>query len=449
MERRFTRQCRYSIQYCVLQGERLKPVVFKIHRTPLVTPNRAYQKLSISCIRYGDTTTCNIITLVSTRQGAPTCRARTANFVVLAALLMLRSLRLFAAYQYTIFCIVIIMVYSRAIHTAVRAKAAGFYINTPLLSAATSAARWGGLNVRFKMENLQPSGSFKDRGIGNMIQSLRDSTNMTRLICSSGGNAGLSVATIGEKIGLPVDVFVPITTLPMMIDKLKQRNANVFVGGENWNAADVFARSALANDPFARYIPPYDDPLIWEGHSTIVDELKASFGDSDKPDMIILSVGGGGLLAGIQRGLDQVGWSDVRVVAVETEGAASFAAAHAAGKIIKLEKISTVASSLGALSVTPVVLDPNSRAAQLTESMVVTDIEAVSACLQFADEQRFLIEPACGAGLSAIYSARCRDILIADSRKGANVVVIVCGGSVVSLDLLQMWREKFILTPTL
>ena len=362
---------------------------------------------------------------------------------------MLQRLPSLGSLNSTIFCIFVAMAYSRALHSTARAKGAGFFIHTPLLSSGMPAARWGGLNVMFKMENLQPSGSFKDRGIGNMIQSLRDGTNITRLICSSGGNAGLSVATIGEKIGLPVDVFVPITTLPMMIDKLKQRSANVFVGGENWNAADIFARNALASDTGARYIPPYDDPLIWEGHSTIVDELKASFGESDRPDMIVLSVGGGGLLAGIQRGLDRVGWNDVRIVAVETEGAASFAAAHAAGKVVKLDKISTVASSLGALSVTPAVLDQNSRAALLTQSLVVTDTEAVSACLQFASEQRFLIEPACGAGLSAIYSSRCRDILTADTKKGANVVVIVCGGSVVSLDLLHMWREKYILSPSL
>lgn len=328
--------------------------------------------------------------------------------------------------------------------SALRAKNANFYIHTPLLTCAKTPSTIG-LNVKFKMENMQPSGSFKDRGIGNMIQSLRDSSSINRLICSSGGNAGLSVATIGEKVGLPVDVYVPLTTLPMMITKLKQRSANVFVGGENWNAADLVAREALSKNPGARYIPPYDDPLIWEGHSTIIDELAESLTEHEKPDTIVLSVGGGGLLAGIQQGLDRLGWNDVRIIAVETEGAASFAAAKAAGKIVKLDKISTVASSLGALSVTAAVLNSNSKAAQRTESLLVTDSEAVSACLKFADEQRTLVEPACGACLAAVYSPRCRDLIQTGKESGAEqkIVVIVCGGSVVSLDLLLSWKEKY------
>ena len=85
----------------------------------------------------------------------------------------------------------------------------------------------------------------------------------------------------------------------------------------------------------------------------------------------------------------------------------------------------------------------------MTESLVVTDIEAVSACLQFADEQRTLVEPACGACLAAVYSARCRDLLVANRKgnKAMNVVVIVCGGSVVSLDLLQKWKTSFFPVP--
>lgn len=335
-------------------------------------------------------------------------------------------------------------------HVAARAKDKGFFVETPLRTSSKSKLT-SNMTVKFKMENMQPSGSFKDRGIGNMIQTLSEASKVDRLICSSGGNAGLSVATIGEKIGLPVDVFVPITTLPMMIEKLKQRNANLFVGGENWNAADLIAREALSKNPSAKYIPPYDDSLIWEGHSTIIDELASSLSERDRPDTIVLSVGGGGLLAGIQQGLDRHGWDQTRIIAVETEGAASYAAAKSAGCVVKLDKISTVASSLGALSVTSAVIRSSSRAAQRTESLIVTDSEAVSACLAFADEQRSLVEPACGACLAVIYSARCHELLQVNRNRnklGENIVVIVCGGSVVSLDLLQFWKQKFLSPPT-
>lgn len=119
--------------------------------------------------------------------------------------------------------------------------------------------------IYFKMDNLQPSGSFKDRGISHMIQTIASTNIISKLVCSSGGNAGHAVATAGEKLRLPVDVFVPVTTMPMMVEKIQRRGANVIVDGANWNEADTQARKALVEDPNAQYIPPFDHPLIWEG----------------------------------------------------------------------------------------------------------------------------------------------------------------------------------------
>lgn len=222
------------------------------------------------------------------------------------------------------------------------AKLAGFFTSTPLKRYPVRSD----LEIWCKLEFLQPSGSFKDRGIGFMIMSLAETARISRLICSSGGNAGHAVATIGKKIDIPVDVFVPVTTLPMMIEKLEATTANVIIGGSNWNAADASARLALTNYPNSQYVPPFDDPLIWEGNSSIVSELKDDMGEN-KPDLIILSVGGGGLLRGVQIGLEREGWGDVAILAVETEGAASFQAASAAGKVVTLSTISTVATTLG------------------------------------------------------------------------------------------------------
>lgn len=193
------------------------------------------------------------------------------------------------------------------------------------------------------------------------------------------------MAVIGRKLGITVDVYVPETTLPMMIDKIKATQANVIIGGKNWNEADASARLALLHDSQAKYIPPFDDPLIWEGNSSIVDEIYGSTTQNNKPDLIILSVGGGGLLRGVQLGLERVGWNDVAILAVETEGAASYHAASVAGKVVRLDKISTVATTLGALAVTSAVLDTKIS----TTPFVVSDSEAVQACLDFANQHRY------------------------------------------------------------
>lgn len=129
-----------------------------------------------------------------------------------------------------------------------------------------------------------------------------------------------------------------------------------------------------------------------------MDELVA---EGIKPGAIVLSVGGGGLLCGVQRGLERHGWQDVRIIAVETEGAASFAAAQKAGKPVRLEAITSIATSLGALAVTHGTL--TTKDSVVTESMVVSDKEAVRAMRKFADEERVLVEPACGAALAGVY----------------------------------------------
>ena len=111
--------------------------------------------------------------------------------------------------------------------------------------------------------------------------------------------------------------------------------------------------------------------------------------------MIVCSVGGGGLLRGLQLGLEQVGWTDVTLLAVETEGAASYAAAQAAGfKVVSLPAITSIASSLGALAVTPAVLSPSPVT---TVSYTVSDAEAVAACLHFADNYRYSYDFMVGA----------------------------------------------------
>ena len=131
---------------------------------------------------------------------------------------------------------------------------AGFYIRTPLVELEDREEGLdAGTRVFFKMDCLQPSGSFKDRGVGHMINTLHYGAAtgpIKKLVCSSGGNAGYSVTTVARKLGIPVDVYVPTTTKPMMVNKLRARGANVVVHGASWNAADALARAELADQGY-------------------------------------------------------------------------------------------------------------------------------------------------------------------------------------------------------
>ena len=301
------------------------------------------------------------------------------------------------------------------------------HLETPLLESRSLIRKVDGA-VWLKMEALQPCGSFKVRGIGHACQTYVQ-RGAKRLICSSGGNAGLAVAYAGRRIGVPVTVVVPQTTAERARMLIELEDAEVIVHGENWNAAH--ARALQMVGPDAAYLHPYEDPLIWQGHSTVVDEIAAA---GLPVDLIVLCVGGGGLLCGVMEGLKRNGLDNVPVLAMETRGADSFHQAVQAGRVVELPAIDSIASSLGARSVSP-------RALQWTHQheiipRTVSDREAVDACLAFARDHRLIVEPACGASLAAVYQSL--DVLA--GRR--NVVVIVCGGVGVTFEKLQAWREQ-------
>ena len=146
-----------------------------------------------------------------------------------------------------------------------------------------------------------------------------------------------------------------------------------------WNEADLAARLYLEAHPKAAYIPPFDHPSIWTGHSSIVHELKRTL--PTKPKAIVCSVGGGGLLCGICQGLQEVGWDDVTVLAVETEGADCLHKSIQADTLVRLESITSIAKTLGALQCCAQALEYSRQ--MKVESVVVSDRMATAACLAF------------------------------------------------------------------
>ncbi len=299
---------------------------------------------------------------------------------------------------------------------------------TPLLESNPLSALFGG-SVILKMEALQPVGSFKIRGIGKACQAAFHG-GATRLVASSGGNAGYAVAYAGKKLGCPVQVFVPMTTSPWMRNLIKSEGAEVIEHGTAWDDAHAHAKE-IAREKGTAYIHPFDDPLIWTGHASMIDEVAAT---GPKPDAVVLSVGGGGLLCGVLEGLHRVGWNDVPVIAVETQGASSLGASLSAGKLVTLDKISSIATSLGARTVASQALAWAERHEIIP--FAVTDRAAVAACMKLANDHRILVEPACGAALAALYDR-------AEPLEGKKtVLVIVCGGAGVNLELLKEWNSK-------
>lgn len=299
------------------------------------------------------------------------------------------------------------------------------HIETPLL-ASRPLSLASGLDIWLKLDALQPSGSFKLRGIGAACEAYAKQ-GKRRFVSSSGGNAGIAVAYAGRCLGLAVTVVVPETTTERAKQLIRQEQAEVIVHGKAWHEANALALSLLGDDD--AYIHPFDDPLLWQGHASMIDEVAVC---GLKPDAVVVAVGGGGLLSGVCEGLARNGWDHVPVFAVETAGAASLAAAMAQKQWVALESVSTVATSLAAKQVCQRAFEWSQQ--RPVYSHVVSDQAALAACEQLLSDHRILVEPACGAALALAYAPT------DELKHYQKVLVIVCGGVTATIDQIRQWR---------
>ena len=300
------------------------------------------------------------------------------------------------------------------------------HVDTPLLRSRP-LGRLTDKTVWLKLEALQPTGSFKLRGIGAACEEYKRQ-GRTRFVSSSGGNAGLAAAYAGRVLGVPVTVVIPQSTSAHMKTLLEQEGASVIVHGAVWSEANQRAQSLL--DGSTAFLHPFDDPLVWKGHSTLIDEVVRAGAEFDA---VILSVGGGGLLSGIAEGLERNGLRDTPIIAVETKGAHCLSEAMATG-VNRPVEMTSIATSLGANQVSEHAFEiARSRDVR---SLVVSDLEALEACEQFLSAHRVLVEPACGASLAALYSPR----RLASLRGIRSPLVVVCGGVTATWERIKEWK---------
>ncbi|SCV02793.1 LANO_0G00276g1_1 [Lachancea nothofagi CBS 11611] len=329
------------------------------------------------------------------------------------------------------------------------------FIKTPLLEQAFACARnlSGETSPRFflKYEFLQPSGSFKSRGIGNLISKKAETiklggTKTPHVFASSGGNAGLAAATTCKKLSIPCSVVVPQTTNSRMVERIKNLGADVLIHGRHWKDADTHLRErVMKNLDISRfqaiYAHPFDHELIWEGHSTIVDEildtLKQQHVSIDKVKGLVCSIGGGGLYNGIMEGLKKhsLEWS-IPVIGVETVGCQVLNHSLSKGKQLEFDNVYSIATSIGTNSISKKTFE---NAVQFgLRSVVLTDAEVIETCLKFADDTNIIPEPACGAALHLAYNPQILHRALKKQLSSEDVIIVIgCGGSASSYsDLL-------------
>ncbi|KAH1753785.1 hypothetical protein KXV22_004681 [Aspergillus fumigatus] len=328
-------------------------------------------------------------------------------------------------------------------------------------------------NVRVDKLNVAPLQTDYCLGIGNLIRSaLLDPQNKDEQLhfySSSGGNAGLAAVIAARDLGYPCTVVVPFSTKPMMINKLWAAGAaDVIQHGASWSDADTYLRKNYIYNQDTQhssrrniYLCPYDHPEIWKGAATMVSEMVDQLPPRDPSstcnfpaDAIVCSVGGGGLFNGIVEGVDSYLQSqamngkgnarrNVKILAAETHGADSLALSLQHGSLQSLPGITSLATSLGAVCVAEKTFQYASSppAGIDVASVVGSDAEAARGVLRLADDLRLQVELACGISVEVAVGGRLRN-LIPDLTPNSRVVIVVCGGSNITAEMIAEYRHQ-------
>lgn len=328
------------------------------------------------------------------------------------------------------------------------------FIKTSLTEVTDHLPRKPPCRVFFKNEYEQPSGSFKLRGIGNLIgasiakaESQGISKSKMLVLASSGGNAGLAAAYASKFYKVPCVVVLPVSAKAQIVSKLKEYGADTVAIGSNINEADTHLKNVLmakfANKHII-YCHPFDNPLIWEGHASLVDEISTQLKECDlkKLRSIVCSVGGGGLYNGLYKGLQRSQDQDADLLLIETKQAPTMTETVKRGQIFTLDSVKSIATSLACSYLSPKSLENfhnNSKTHTYLES--IDDIESIKPLIEFYNQTGVIVEPACGAALSVVYDQmHLLEKNLVGLQEDDIVVIVVCGGSCTTLEELNNFK---------
>jgi threonine dehydratase len=274
-----------------------------------------------------------------------------------------------------------------------------------------------GMKIFCKLDNLQRTGSFKERGARNALAQLSHDQQKRGVIAASAGNHAQALAYQGSLLGIPATVVMPKFAPLIKVSTCQQLGATVILHGEGFGEAKAHAHEIAAENALA-YIDGYDDPAIIAGQGTMGLEIVEQVPDVDA---VIIPVGGAGLLAGVSLAVKTLR-SDTKIVAVEAENVASFSAALEARKPTKITMRPTLADGLA-------IPEVGANAFQIARPLVdvtvtVTEEEIALAILRLVELEKSVVEGAAATPLAACMSGRLKELA------GERVVLLLCGGNI-------------------
>jgi len=305
------------------------------------------------------------------------------------------------------------------VHAEVRAAArriAAHVRRTPVEPSAWLSEAAGCL-AHLKLENFQRTGSFKLRGAMNKLLALDPERRARGVVAASTGNHGAALGLGGATLGCPVTIFAPETARTPKLDAVRALGARVRLAGVDCLEAEAAAREHAREHDLV-YVSPYNDADVVAGQGTVGLELDQ---DLERLDAVVVSVGGGGLIAGIG-GYLATARPGVEVVGCSPERSAVLHASLEAGRILDLPSRPTLSDG------TAGGVEPGSITFELCRRFVdrfvlVSEEEIADGMRAIVSRHHMLVEGAAGAAVAAFLRER-------ERFAGKEVAIVLCGANV-------------------
>lgn len=281
--------------------------------------------------------------------------------------------------------------------------------------------------VFFKLENLQMTGSFKERGALNRLLALTGKEARRGVIAASAGNHGMAVAFHAQRLRIPATIVMPVHAPLIKTTWVKRYGANIRLHGLDYDSAFEEARR-LSEQKGLTFIHAFDDAWVVAGQGTLGIEL---YEQNPELDAVLVPVGGGGLIAGVALALKELKPA-VRVIGVQAEQLPSMKAALEKGSVVRLPPATTIADGIAVRAVGELTLEIAKK--YVDEIVTVSEGEIANAVLRLLEIEKTVAEGAAAVPLAALINRKV-------SLKDRKVALIVSGGNI-DVNLISRIIEK-------
>jgi threonine dehydratase len=307
-----------------------------------------------------------------------------------------------------------------------RAVLRGVVYETPC-ARSVALSELTGCEVYLKLENLQMTGSFKDRGASYRVACLNEADRARGVIAASAGNHAQGLAYAGGRAGVRTCIVMPVTTPLIKVEATRRHGAEVILHGQSYDDAFEHAR-ALSDERQLCYVHAFDDPQVIAGQGSVGLELLEQVPELDA---VVVPVGGGGLIGGIGLAIKEQR-PGVRVIGVEAALMPSMRDALAWGKPMRVARQRTMADGIAVRMVSELTLGLVQR--YVDDLVVVDEEELAEAVLMLLEREKTLAE---GAGAAPLAALLHRELGLA----GKRVALLVSGGNI-DVNLLARIIER-------